>query len=135
MRRIKHGLIPILLILKHNIMPIQNTLSTFADLYGANSAPKLKCRLELLDNEFIPSLGKDVIVEKDVARNFPDAWRMILWQRQDGICPLTGKTISQSDASDGNITHMDHIVPHSKGGKTIKRECSVSIRFCKFREE
>ena len=102
-----------------------NTLSTFADLYGANSAPKLKCRLELLDNEFIPSLGKDVIVEKDVARNFPDAWRMILWQRQDGICPLTGKTISQSDASDGNITHMDHIVPHSKGGKTIKENAQL----------
>ena len=96
-----------------------NTLSTFADLYGANSAPKLKCRLKLLDTKFIPSLGKDVIVKKDVLRSFSDSWRMPLWQRQDGICPLTGKTISLSDANDGDVTHMDHIIPHSKGGQTV----------------
>ena len=95
------------------------SLSTFADLYGANTAPKLEHRLKLLDNEFIPLLKeKGLIFQKDNVRSAPDKWRIPLWRRQNTICPLTGRQITQDDAQNGDITHIDHIIPHSKGGKT-----------------
>lgn len=95
------------------------SLSTFADLYGANTNPKFKHRLLLLNNEFIPLLkSSGLVIEKDVIRNAPDKWRMLLWQKQNGVCPLTNNIITQDEADDGDVTHMDHIIPHSKGGKT-----------------
>jgi len=95
------------------------TLCTFSDLYGANSATKLKDRLKLLDTKFIPVLiEKGLVVKTDVKRSAPSDWRPLLWKKQKGMCALTGKKITQDDARDGVITHMDHIIPHSKGGKT-----------------
>lgn len=95
------------------------TLSTFSDLYGANTATKLKERLKLIDNEFIPLLiKKGLVLQTDIKRSAPSDWRPLLWKRQKGVCPLTGKKITQDDARDGQVTHMDHIIPHSKGGKT-----------------
>ena len=95
------------------------TLCTFSDLYGANTATKLKDRLKLLDTKFIPVLiEKGLVVKTDVKRSAPSDWRPLLWKKQKGICALTGKKITQDDARDGVITHMDHIIPHSRGGKT-----------------
>ena len=43
---------------------------------------------------------------------------IILWYKQNGVCPLSGEVIPIEWATDGDKTNLDHIVLHSKGGTT-----------------
>ena len=90
------------------------------DLYGANTDPKINHRLKALKDEFIPILvEKGLIIKKDEERCFPYKFRKRLWTDQGHKCAITGKYISLEDALNTDVTRMDHIIPHSKGGKTV----------------
>jgi len=90
------------------------------DLYGANTNPKIQHRLDAIKNEFIPLLiEKELIIKKDDERTFPYDYRQRLWTDQKHKCALTGKYISLEDALNTDVTRIDHITPHSKGGKTV----------------
>jgi hypothetical protein len=92
----------------------------FKDLYGANTHYKLKYRLTFLKESFIPLLSeRGLVVKKDSTRYADPSWRLSLWSDQNGICPLTDEEIPLDWVEDGEKTHMDHIVPHSKGGMTV----------------
>ena len=52
-------------------------------------------------------------------RTFPYDFRQRLWTDQGHKCALTGKYISLEDALNTDVTRIDHIIPHSKGGKTV----------------
>ena len=43
----------------------------------------------------------------------------MLWEKQGGKCTITGKLIPESEINDNSKWAADHIVPFSKGGKTI----------------
>jgi hypothetical protein len=58
-------------------------------------------------------------VPKDKKRFGDTKDRIHCWTKQEHRCPLTGKEILWEDVLDGNKTHLDHIIPHSKGGKTV----------------
>ena len=62
---------------------------------------------------------RGLIVKKDTTRYADPSWRLSLWSDQNGICPLTGEEIPLDWVEDGEKTHMDHKVPHSKGGLTV----------------
>jgi hypothetical protein len=55
---------------------------------------------------------------------------MKLWQRQDHICPLCDQSIHEERMNDEDYTHIDHITPHSKGGKTIDSNSQLVHRSC-----
>jgi len=96
------------------------------DLYGANTNPKIQHRLNAIKNEFIPLLiEKELIIKKDDERTFPYDYRQELWTDQKHICALTGKYISLQDALNTDVTRIDHIIPHSKGGKTVKENAQL----------
>lgn len=57
--------------------------------------------------------------ERDAKRFGEAADRITLWRTQEHKCPETGRDIPWMDVLDGNKTHLDHILPHSKGGKTV----------------
>ena len=77
-------------------------------------------RLDAIKNEFIPLLiEKELIIKKDDERTFPYDYRQRLWTDQKHKCALTGKYISLEDALNTDVTRIDHITPHSKGGKTV----------------
>ena len=96
------------------------------DLYGANTNPKIQHRLNAIKNEFIPLLiEKELIIKKDDERTFPYDYRQRLWTDQKHICALTGKYISLQDALNTDVTRIDHIIPHSKGGKTVKENAQL----------
>ena len=95
-------------------------LGKWLDLYGANTNPKIQSRLDAIKNEFIPLLiEKGLIIKKDEVRTFPYDFRQRLWTDQGHKCALTGKYISLEDALNTDVTRIDHIIPHSKGGKTV----------------
>lgn len=99
---------------------------TFGQLYGANTAYKMKYRLDFITTEFIPLLEeRKLIVTKDKKRFFPQEWRRQLWSKQDGKCAISGEAISITDVENGEIVHIDHIVPHSKGGQTIMENAQL----------
>ena len=101
---------------------------TFANLYGANTNYKMKHRLELIRNEFIPMLKeRGIVVTKDKTRYFPQEWRRILWSRQQGKCALSGELIPITDVENGDKVHIDHIIPHSKGGQTIMENAQLAL--------
>lgn len=57
-------------------------------------------------------------------RSFPDAIKRRLYERQKGICPICNKHYAFSGM------HADHIIPWSKGGKTIEANCQMLCRRC-----
>lgn len=57
-------------------------------------------------------------------RKFPDAVRNRVYTKQKGICPICGEHFA--------ITKMeaDHIIPWSKGGKTVESNCQMLCKQC-----
>lgn len=112
-----------------NKQPIYNTSNgsyAWFDLHRANSGYKLNHRIAAMHEDLIPVLVEQgIAVKKDKKRSFPESYRLPLWSRQGGICPLTGQTISRQDALDGNVTHIDHIIAHSKGGETVMENAQL----------
>ena len=104
-------------------------MTKFEDLYGANTHYKLKHRIPLLENEFIPLLKEmNLVVQKDPVRYAPSEWRLPLWYKQNGVCPLSGEVIPIEWATDGDKTNLDHIVPHSKGGTTTMDNVQLTLQ-------
>lgn len=58
------------------------------------------------------------------ARAFPEADRKRKYKEQDGICPICGKKFAFEDMAG------DHIVPWSKGGKTIYENLQMLCKGC-----
>tara|TARA_A100001037_G_scaffold28704_1_gene22862 strand:- start:60 stop:1484 length:1425 start_codon:yes stop_codon:yes gene_type:complete len=66
----------------------------------------------------LPKLDDDVLTQKDSVRDFPPTMRVPLWDRQNGICPLSGIKIPFDSIMDGKLYQIDHIIPHAEGGQT-----------------
>lgn len=56
---------------------------------------------------------------RDAKRIFPAAWRQPLYDQQGGICGICNQSMDKDRLSDGQYAQIDHIIPHSRGGKTI----------------
>jgi len=67
----------------------------------------------------LSELDDDVIIQKDPTRSFNIQIRPQLWINQEKKCAISGKLIPLESVMDGNITHVDHVLPHAKGGETI----------------
>ena len=88
-------------------------------LYGSNTGHKLASRLDAIKNEFLPKLiDNGLIITLDNKRTIPFKYRLELLTLQDNKCAITGKYISQTDALDTNITHLDHTEAYINGGET-----------------
>ena len=68
--------------------------------------------------DMISTVPDNVLTLRDNSRFYDPKFRFMFWQRQDGICPLTNKSIEARFIYDGKVTHVDHTVAWSKGGQT-----------------
>lgn len=61
-------------------------------------------------------------------RNFDNRDKRAAYERQKGVCPICGKHFE--------IEHMhaDHIVPWSKGGRTVPGNCQMLCTLCNLRK-
>ena len=57
-------------------------------------------------------------------RAFPDDIKLKVWEQQGHICPLCGKEF------DFEFMEGDHIIPWSKGGRTVIENCQMLCREC-----
>lgn len=85
-------------------------LAAFTDAARADSIPDIQYRHIYLRDVVL--LGAPKVARKDDDRNFSDEQRLALFVRDGGICCSCGKSCEQG------AFHADHIMPHSKGGKT-----------------
>lgn len=66
--------------------------------------------------------------QKDNKRNFDEAQRQVIFRRFNGVCQICGK------ACEWNDWEADHIVPWSKGGKTVVENGQVLCPSCNSRK-
>ena len=93
---------------------------TYASCNSTMSAPELTFRFNQIIKDLSNVIGKvNWIASTDSRRMFNETERYMLWERQGGKCTITGKLIPESEINDNSKWAADHIVPFSKGGKTI----------------
>lgn len=61
-------------------------------------------------------------------RQFEDRDKRSAYEKQKGICPLCGKHFEYGEM------HGDHIIPWSKGGKTIPENCQMLCMSCNIKK-
>ena len=92
---------------------MQNPIfSGFTDAARGDSPAQQEYRYKVL-LEFIIKDNPDLDT-KDPNRSFTDQQRSAIFYKDNGICqnPKCGKTVTMDDF------HADHIIPHTRGGKT-----------------
>ena len=57
-------------------------------------------------------------------RKFDEVTRLAVYAEQKGICPVCGEHFKL------NQMEADHIIPHSRGGKTVKSNCQMLCKQC-----
>jgi len=84
---------------------------TDANRAGTTSKAKIRLRFEIMKQEF---LSKNMRLELiDPKRLFDHFEKTVIYRRDDGVCQACGKKVKWEDYE------ADHIVAHSKGGKTL----------------
>ena len=61
-------------------------------------------------------------------RAFPETVKLAVWEEQKHVCPLCHKTF------DYELMEGDHIIPWSKGGRTVKENCQMLCMECNRRK-
>lgn len=81
---------------------------------------KLVIRKNIIVKDLMQSslLTDGTLVEVDDKRVYNASQKYELWRKQNGICPLSGKTIPLYEILDSSKWQGDHILEYSKGGKT-----------------
>lgn len=67
---------------------------------------------------------------KDGVRAFGSELRRTLWERQDGLCGHCGGRIDESALEYGELVHIDHVVPHARGGRTTADNAQLLHAAC-----
>ena len=94
--------------------------------YSTDSEESIRGRLEFLERQFF--LENPDIETIDGIRNFTHAQRLAIFRRDVGCCRLRLRCIGEKLA--WSDWQADHIVPHSKGGKTTVRNGQVACVAC-----
>jgi len=88
--------------------------------FGCNkdaSAKFLKARYDYIVKD-LQLISDKIVCRPDPERLFTIQQRYKLWERQGGICTITGKQIPENEINNHTLWAADHIYPHSKGGPT-----------------
>ncbi len=94
--------------------------------HSSDSANSIKTRDEIMTNYFF-SMVKD-IEPLDENRGFTEFQRIAIFRKYDETCQICGKKVEWKDF------HADHIVPHSKGGKTTVENGQLLCSVCNLKK-
>ena len=87
-------------------------LAAYTDAARSDSIPDMRYRDEYLRERFVRSIP--TLVLKDPNRSFTAEQRMAIYYKNCGLCQAPGCGVKCDEAD----FHADHIIPHSRGGKT-----------------
>ena len=97
------------------------------------SSDELTARYEYIVKDLQEVIG-DIVFLKDENRLFSKSERYQLWEQQGGVCPVTGKTIPESEINDDSKWAADHIIPFSKGGASTMNNVQLLCRRCNLQK-
>jgi hypothetical protein len=89
----------------------------YAGCNDTTSAPFLEKRYDYIVKD-LQDISMDIVFTPDPERLFTPQQRYAMWERQNGICPRTGKKIPKDQINNHELWHADHVKPYSKGGPT-----------------
>jgi hypothetical protein len=89
----------------------------YSSCCDTTSGPELLERYKYIFKD-LASIDVGIVTELDPERLFSDTQRVQMWQRQNGKCPQTGKTIPEEEIQNHELWEADHVKPYSKGGTT-----------------
>ena len=95
--------------------------------HSTDAESSIRARLELLKERFF--LAFPDIETVDSIRSFTSDQRLAIYRRDNGCCQIKTHCDGEKLVWDASW-HADHIVPHSKGGKTIVSNGQVACPAC-----
>jgi hypothetical protein len=94
--------------------------------HSNDAEESIKWRHEFLMKNFLATYTD--VETKDPQRNFTDEQRLAIYRRDDGKCQL--KIKCNGEKCEWGNWEADHIIPHSKGGKTTVANGQVACPVC-----
>lgn len=101
-------------------------LLAYTNAARSDSIPAMEFRHRTLKNEIFQQIPD--IEPLDPTRGFSDEQRLAVYWRGKGMCHNCGKLCDQYDF------HVDHIKPHSKGGKTSLSNAQLLCPACNLKK-
>lgn len=89
--------------------------------YQSCNRTMTKLELKARYDYILKDVSKDILLiatQKDAVRLFSPQERYVLWERQKGVCLVTGAIIPESEINDDTKWAGDHMIPYASGGKT-----------------
>jgi len=80
--------------------------------------------LELADDELLEAIYTE---GKDGRRRFTGSQRATVIARDGAACFHCGAEIT-------GVWHADHVIPHSRGGRTVEENCVVACPSCNLKK-
>lgn len=99
--------------------------------YSTDAEESIRGRLEFLEKRFF--LACPDIPTIDASRMFTAEQRLAIYRRDDGRCQI--RTHCEGEKLGWAQWHADHIVPHSKGGKTTVSNGQVACPACNLAKQ
>jgi len=96
---------------------------------NVTAAKKFLSRKDELKMVFRQSIAK-VRMPRDSVRSFSPLLRETLFQAQNGECAICRQSIDGGRLAEPNYVHIDHIVPHAKGGLTSRDNAQLTHAVC-----
>ena len=100
-----------------------------------NNSKKLDytARLNLIRKD-LKNISPDIVSSLDLNRVFTKNMKYSAFIKQYGKCNECDKVCKESEMYDSDLWHADHIIPHSKGGKTIEENCQLLCAPCNLKK-
>lgn len=97
---------------------------------GTDGSERINTRYEILTQFIFDGANLKVRPDLDPKRNFTNEEKLILYRRASGRCQLGSGGKMCDRALDFDEAVVDHIVPHSKGGRTSLENGRIAYKNC-----
>lgn len=92
-------------------------------------ARKFIARRDEIKTIFTKTIRK-VQNSRDNRRSFSPKIKEMLYERQGGLCGICSQTMDSDRLHETNYVHIDHIKPHSEGGRTDDENAQLTHSEC-----
>jgi CRISPR/Cas system Type II protein with McrA/HNH and RuvC-like nuclease domain len=97
------------------------------------SKPKYERRKMELKTLIVAAI-EDGREQRDPRRTFSSELKTPLYEKQNGKCALCQQTMDENRLEEPNYVHIDHIIPHRKGGPTDLSNAQLTHRACNLQK-
>lgn len=97
---------------------------------GTDGSDAIITRHDIITQFLFESVDLEILPMLDPIRNFTYEEKLIIFRKASGLCELACNGIKCNREIDIDDAVIDHILPHSKGGRTILENGRLSYKSC-----